>query len=287
MSRVITDSKMKMRDKLSFFIFIAAVIVSLCINCFATIANPNALVDSFCSREVVEALRDDITLYTEDLCLKNSLPDDFIKETVTYDSTVLLQKSFISGKLGASADFNENAFDSYLEDFKQDMIKNINEMIDEKNVRVDSNVSDDAVDVFCSDVAKYVDSRINLSYIYNVAQGINIMHKLATVLFVLFGVSGIAAIVYMSLKGGKTYRVIRHLSYSALGASLVGFADATIICIVKATKNLVIYPTYVAQAFLNYVNMSVKSIMVSSLCLLTVFFLLITVVWKIKRNECD
>lgn len=287
MSRVVTDSKMKMRDRLSFLIFIAIVIVTLCVNCFVVIANPNVIVNTFCDSEVVEPLHTDVVTYAKDMCKKNNLPDSFIENSITYDSVYILQKSCISGKLGASSDFNENAFETYLDEFRTHLAEDVYKMIDEKNVQIDPSVSDSAVDNFCLDIAKYVDTRVNLSYINSVVKGVKVVRVLSTVLSIIFGISGVSAVVYMSFKGGKTYRILRHISYSVLGGTIVGFINALILIVLKTTKDLVIYPLYIAQAFMNYVDLSIECIMISSLCLLTVFFLLISVVWKIKRDECD
>lgn len=201
--------------------------------------------------------------------------------------SIFFRKYRISGKLGASSDFNENAFETYLDEFRTHLAEDVYKMIDEKNVQIDPSVSDSAVDNFCLDIAKYVDTRVNLSYINSVVKGVKVVRVLSTVLSIIFGISGVSAVVYMSFKGGKTYRILRHISYSVLGGTIVGFINALILIVLKTTKDLVIYPLYIAQAFMNYVDLSIECIMISSLCLLTVFFLLISAVWKIKRDECD
>lgn len=287
MSRIITDSKMKLRDRLSFFIFVSLVIVSLCISCLITVANPDTVVNAFCDKEVVEDLRSDVSLYAKDMCLENNLPDDFVDNSITYDSMYYLQKSYISGRLGASAEFNENAFESHLEEFKDDLTEDVNKMIADRNVQVDGNVSDTAVMDFCSDIADYIDSRVNLSYINSVVTGVKTLRTLSVVLLVIFALTGTASTVFMVFKGGKTYRIVRHISYSVLGASLVGFINACVVAVVKATKDLVIYPLYIAKAFMIYVDSSIHTIIVSSLCLLVIFFVLVTSVWRIKRDEND
>lgn len=284
MARFITDSKMKYRDRLSFLLYVSLAFVSISLCCIISVANPNTLVAAFTDYDTVEALRADVTRYAEDMCLKNNIPDDFVSQAVTYDEMYTLEKAYISGSLGASEQYTDASFDIYLDDFTESTEKKLVKSLKQNGVEYDSEQS---VTDFCSDISDYASGRIDVSCISSVKYSINRIRIISYILSAVFSVCAAICAVLIVTRGGKKYRAVRSLSYSVLGASLINFVVLIGIKIVEATKDLVIYPLYTADAFIKYVDMSCGAFFVSAVSSFAVFMMLVAVSWKLKRNEKD
>lgn len=284
MARFITDSKMKYRDRLSFFLFAALAFLSVSLCCLISVANPATLVTAFTDYNVVEPLRADVLQYTEDMCQKNNIPDDFASGVVTYDEMYLLEKAYVSGTLNASKQYTEASFGPYLDDLTDTMQKRLAKSLEENGVSYDS---EESLRTFCLDISDYINSRINVSCMNSVKYSVRRIKFMSYLFTAVFSVCAAVCTALIVLNGGKRYRAIRSISYSVLGTALVNFTVLAGIKIVEATKDLVIYPLYVADAFINYVDMSCGAFAVSAISSLAVFLLLVAVSWKLKRNEKD
>lgn len=282
--RFVTDSKMKYRDRLSFFMYVSLAFVSICLCCIVSVANPNTLVTAFTDADVVEPLRKDASLYAEDMALKNNIPNGFVEQAITYDEMYSLEKAYISGSLNASKQYTEASFEIYLDDFTSTMQKKLTKYLQQNGVDYPS---DEAVQSFCTDVADYISGRLEVSCMSSVKYSIKRIRIISYILAAVFSVCGAICAALIILNGGKKYRAVRSLSYSVLGASLVNFVVLVGIKIVEATKDLIIYPLCIADAFIKYVDMSCGAFFVSAVSSLAVFLLLVAVSWKLKRNEKD
>ena len=82
-------SRSKKRSVLSFFLYLCIALSSLCVVFLSVTANPNTFVKEFTQPSYVANVKEDVVQYTRDMCLNNSLPDDFIESTITYDKILL------------------------------------------------------------------------------------------------------------------------------------------------------------------------------------------------------
>ena len=279
-------SRRKFRDRVSFFLYVAVAVVSVCICCLVTVANPSAFVKAFTTSNYVESLRDDVSLYVSDMCKKNNVPDDFVGDVVKYDDMYYLETAYVSGQLGASKQYNENAFNSMLAEYKVEMQNEIKKELSARNIKLTKS-SENNLALFCDDIASYIESRISFKYMNNVRNGVKIIRIISYILIAVFGISGIALAVWLSVKGGKSYKVLRSTAGCFLGASLINVITAISIGIVNATKELVIYPLYIAQAFVDYTEVTAITFASCSAIMFFIFLVMLVFGWKLKRSEME
>ena len=66
---------------------------------------------------------------------------------------------------------------------------------------------------------------------------------------------------------------------------MLDFTAVLGVAIVRMTKELVVYPTYLCDAMMKYVVDSTNVFIMSGLASFVVAIALMTVVWKLKRDE--
>ena len=277
-------SRRKLRKRISFFLYVCIAFVSIFACCIVTVANPNAFVKAFTSSECIESLRADVKLYTSDMCKKNNIPDDFVENAISYDTMYHLQTAFVSGTLGASKQYNENAFSGMLDDFESELEQSVAKSLD-ANAISDSLYDAESLSLFCRDIADYIESRIDFQYMNNVRHAIKRMRAVSFVLAAAFMLIGAALIVYLSLKGGKNYKILQSIASSVLGASFMNVVVVVALTIVYLSKDLVIYPLYTAGAFVDYFRSTILTFASCSALLFMLFLALLVAGWKLKRSE--
>lgn len=277
-------SRRKLRKRISFFLYICIAFVSIFVCCLVTVANPSVFVKTFTSSECVEALRNDVALYASDMCKKNNISDDFVDDAISYDTMYHLQKAFVSGTLGASKQYNENAFAGMLEDFEADLEQSVAKSLDANAISADS-YDGNGLTQFCQNIADYVESRIDFQYMNDVRHEIKRIKIISYIFIAVFVPTAAALIVVVSLKGGKSYKILQSIASSVLGASFMNVVVAAALGIVNATKDLVIYPLYIAGAFVDYFQLTVLTFTSCSAILFMVFLVLLVAGWKLKRSE--
>lgn len=277
-------SRRKLRKKISFFLYICVAVVSIFACCLVTVANPSVFVNAFTSGECVESLRADVVLYATDMCKKNNIPDDFVEDAISYDTMYHLEKAFVSGTLGASKQYNENAFSGMLDDFTTDLRQKVEKSLDSNGIG-ESSYNTDSLSLFCRDIAGYIESRIDFQYMNNVRHEIRRIRIVSYIFIAIFTLVAVALIVCLSLKGGKNYKILQSIASSVLGAAFMNAIVAVALGIVNATKDLIIYPLYIAGAFVDYFQLTALTFASCSALLFMVFLVLLVFGWKLKRNE--
>ena len=119
----------------------------------------------------------------------------------------------------------------------------------------------------------------------NVRHAIKRMRAVSFVLAAAFMLIGAALIVYLSLKGGKNYKILQSIASSVLGASFMNVVVVVALTIVYLSKDLVIYPLYTAGAFVDYFRSTILTFASCSALLFFVFLVLLVAGWKLKRSE--
>lgn len=276
------DKTKKKRLAISFLLYVFIAMFSVCCCNIAVVANYKRVADIFTSYDYVQALQDDVTSYAKDRCKEASVPDSFVDSTITYDQINHLQESYIYNRMSVGKNYNDQAFDSFLDDFNTELNANMRQMIDEQGIASDSKSS---IDSFCNDITQYIRNKIEFKYITqlkSVAQKVKILAY-------AFGVISVIAIVVLSIilfvDGAKNYRITRNYAYSFLSASILDFLLVFSGLLVKSTKQLVVYPMYLARSVMNYYNHSLLSFTYAGILLFLIFLVFACLTWKYKRQE--
>lgn len=273
------------RTVISFFLYLCLAGVLLCTSFFTVTGNPNTFVKAFTDSSYVQELYSDVVQYATDTAQGNSVPTDFIEKSIKYETIYEIEKAYMSGALGASKQYNENAYLTLLETFNEEVERSVNNMVQEQNLKIDGAIKKNAVSDFSNDITLYVQKKVEFKSINELKGFIKMTSLLCYVIMTLSVIGTITFILLLIFKGGKNYRGIRSISYSVLATTILDLIFILAIAIVKATKDLVIYPTYLVGAFMQWVNESMAALSYSAAILFVIFLALACYVWKLKRNE--
>lgn len=278
------DDRKKFRNSISFFLYVFIVLFSLsCCGVFSVV-NPKAVSNVFTNRFYAESVKQDVVEYAQSKCLEASIPNDAINKAVSFDCIHQLLEAYSFSQLEVSDQYNDNAFGSLLNDYKQELNKRTQAMIDEQKIEVDSKAS---LDSFCKDIVDYTKEKVEFKYMSQLKSIVKYARLLSC--FVM-GISAIGVFVLgliLTKKGGKNYRITRSFSYSFLAAAILNLMLVFSGVMVKLTKDLVIYPMYLAKSFMDYYNSALLSVTYASAILLLISIVLMSLTWKFKRQERD
>lgn len=282
MSRRKISKNKKFRLTTGFFLYVFIALFSLsCCGIFC-IANSKNVADTFTSYSYVESLKADIIQYTSDRCSEASISDEFAQKSIDYDTVHQLEESYIYGMMNVSDQYTDKAFDALMNNYEENLVKALQDMVNQQGVKIDSK---DGLNSFCSDIANYTRDKIEFKYATQLKSTVKKVRILSYVVFVISAIMLIVLSILMFKKGGKNYKVTRNLAYSFLSAFILDYILLFAGLMVKLTKNLVIYPLYLANAFMGYYDGVLLSITFAGAICLLASVIMATFTWRFKRNE--
>ncbi len=271
------------RSFLAFVLFLTISLLSLLCCVRFSFITPRSMVNIFVNEEYVTALRNDVLEYSHDLCRDCMLPEDALDSTVTYETVYGIENAYISGALGASREFTKTTYEDNVAELKKNIETAVNAAVKDNNISVDKNQKNGAAQV-SEFVSTYLIKRIQIAHLDMLETVINIGKLASTIGIVVLAVLAVILVLIIISIGNKRYRALRSVIHSVNAAAILNLILILGVQIVKHFKTLVLYPTYVADAFMRYVNRCEGVVGFSSLVLFTVAFMLMIVVWKLNRE---
>lgn len=272
------------RAILSFVLFICVTALSLSVCIKSTFVNPNTFVKVFTDKDYISSLQSDILQYSHDLCNECSIPFDSVDEELNYDTIYDLEMSFIAGKLGTSPQYNEVAFDENINSLNENIFSSINKIIEKYELQTASNQSKN-VKTFTDKITDYAKQKIQFQYIDKLETITGIGKTVTIVLITVLAIITCVTASILFFTGSKRYRSVRSIAYSFLSSFLMNIVLVFGLELIKANKTLVIYPTYLCNAVMNYVNTCELSVAIAGAVMFFISILVIAVEWKMKRDE--
>lgn len=276
------DTQKKSRTVMSFFIYIFVALFSLSCCGIFSVANQKNVADIFTGYSYVESLKADIQGYAMDRCLEASVSKDFVDDAITFETLHQLQEAYTYSELGVSQQYNADAFDALMLTYEENLNKEMQAMIDEQSVTTDSKSSRES---FCSDIAGFTRKKIEFKYMRELKSIVKRVRILSFATAIVSIIMLIILSVVLIKKGGKNYRITRSFSYSFLAAFILDFVLVFAGLLVKMTKDLVIYPSYLAEAFMKFYNSSLLSVTYAGAILFLISIILAAFTWSFKRQE--
>lgn len=276
------DKTKKSRLVISFFLYVFIAIFSLSCCNIAVIANNKKVADIFTGYYYIQSVRDDISQYAKDRCIEAGIPDTFVDKTITYDQVNHLQESFIYNRMNVGATYNDSAFDAFLEEYNELLNKNMRKMIDEQSISSDSKKN---INSFCDDITSYTRNKIEFKLTTQMKSIVQKARLASYALLVLSIIGIIVLSITLLTKGAKDYRVTRNFAYSFLSAGILDLFLVFAGVLVKATKDLVIYPLYLARSVMSYYNDSLLAVAYAGMLLFLASLVFACLTWKFKRQE--
>ena len=283
MSKHRFSSRESRRDFYSFVLFICLVLLSLSICIRAYIINPNTYIKVFSGQDYVTSLCEDTKQYASDLCSRYYISSELVNDAVGYDDVYNVNKAYITQALlpeggddfqitaNAEKEFSTNIYNSYTKWYDADGIKLTSSQ--KAGLRT-----------FADRVTDYTVKRAQLPFARQLTR---FTDTCTTILMILIAVSAILTIAFaikLYTIGRTKYRSIRSLAIAFESAALVDFILVVGVEFVKSTKNLVLYPSYLCDAIMSYVNHSQQIVGLAGMVLFAISLVLIGDVWYRKYN---
>lgn len=280
-----SNSVKLLRNTLAFLLFITVSVLSVSACVKAVVLNPNELVKQFTSQEYVNSMYLDAKQFAYDLCDECSIPRESVDEGLTFSAIYSINEAYAVGNLSASDQFTQTTYKNLLDDFSESLSSSVSESLKKNGVEINSYQQSSGVAEFSDRITDYVTGVIEFEYMENL-QALTNMGKavLLTVIIASTILSVLLALVVFSV-GKKRYRGLRAIAYSFIASAIFDFVLVLGVEIVKMTKTLVIYPTYLRDMAMRYVEDSTLTFVGAGVTALFISLIIMTVVWKLKRDE--
>lgn len=267
---------------LSFLLFVMISVLTLSLCAKVYIANPNTIAGVFTSKEYVTALHNDIKQFAKDECDKCSVPSDFIDSVVSYDRIYNIEAAFINSALGTSQSYSDEAYEKNVQDLEEKLKDSVDKELANQGLK--SSVKDGS-DLFARSIAKYTMQKAEFRYIDKLQTVLNLGNAAITVIVVLSAIITVGLTIILFFKNEKRYRSLKMIVFSFEASALFSFALVGAAAIVRAIKDLVVYPTYLCSAIMRYVDSSMLVVFLSGVVWLVVSVVITTIIWRLKRGN--
>ncbi|MGN1328135.1 MAG: hypothetical protein ACI4V4_00375 [Eubacterium sp.] len=276
-----TKANIRVRAFLSFVLCVLMILFSLSVCSKVVFTNASYMEGKLTSFSYVNSYREDIIAYASDCFVKNGIPDDNLSNVITQEKTQELAENYINSilkvKVGITSDTVSMSFDG----LRSDIDKEIKQQIKNTDYAYDENASQD----IAQRISNYASERISIpgaSYIETIA---NVGSVASTVVSVLLGIFSAILAVIIYFVGAKRYRSVRAIGISFMSAGFFELFLSLIVIIISRVKSVDIFPLYLRQAFMSYVNGSISAVAFFGGILLLISLIFITIVWKMKHDE--
>ena len=272
------------RSFLAFALSLTISLLSLCCCIRFAFVTPQSIVGIFTDEKYVASLREDVLEYGCDVCRGSMLPEDSLNETITYEKLYKIVEAYISGSLGASQEFTKTTYEDINAELKKDIENRVKEVVKSEGLTPDAKQKKGA-EKLSEYMSNYILERIKIAHIDMLETVINIGNIASLIGIIVSAVFSLILILIIISIGEKRYRSMRSVIHSVNAAGLINLSLIAGLQIVKHIKSLVLYPTYVADAFMKYINRCENAVGISALLLFIVALILMSVVWKLSRDS--
>lgn len=280
-SRSETKKMSVSRKIVAFFLFVSLLVLSSSACVKAVVLNPNEIATALTSSEYTNALYLDAQQYSYDMCDKCSVPREIVDEAIDFSSVKEINDAYIIGNITKSEGFTASTYSDKLDELNENMAQSLSAKLQKNNI----NASDAQIKEFSQNINDYLRKIVEIEYISKLKAVTNvgtvglIVMIVTSAIFVLIFAGSILSI------GKKLYRKIRTISFSFIATGIVDFILVLGVEIVKKTKELYIFPTYLCDAAMRYVEDSKNVFVGAGMAAFVVAIILVTIAWKMKRDD--
>lgn len=269
----------------SFVLYLCIALASLAICFLGIIGNPSTFEDVFTDRIYVESLQLDVKQYAQDLSQKNTIPYDYVEDAITYGDLCEISRAYVLGSLDYSERYTPNTYLTMLDAYRDNIENEINLMVAHQYVHVDDANRQKEVKKFAQCIEEYTQKKIEFPYLTQAQEVLSIGRMLSYAIIVISAICAGLCLLSIFNKDIKKYKKLRAITVPFLSASIIDMLLVGGIAVVKNLKDLVVYPLYLADALMLWVNKSMLGASYIAGILFLIFLGLVTCVWKLKRDE--
>lgn len=283
--RVHGDSKSVIigRGILAFFLFLCIAAMSIFVCVRAVMINPERISRIFTDEKYVSSLYQDVKEYSYDLCSECSIPTDSVDECITYYDVYSVQEAYSFGNLTKMPEFTETTYQDKLDELNKNLVSSTEKMI--KDNKLSSYDTKNSVKKFSSKICDYIKARVEFKLMDKLKPIVNYGKTISSVLIIVMAILIVVLSLIVYSIGNRKFRSLRAIVHSTLAAMILDTVMVSGVQYIKNTKDLVIYPSYFCDSVLKFVDTCQLSMLVASAILFVLSLAIITIVWKLKRNE--
>ncbi len=270
-----------LRKFLSFVIYFLLVALSFSACSSAVFTNTQSVKEAFTGYEYVSGLRNNVMEYARDVYMKNGISCENLEKIFEYSAVETISDVYIGTNISHRAGYSEEIYLTEIEKICSKLEDDIRSHLDEMKIKYDGKDVDKAIKV----VNDYFVSEIKIPYIQYVKTVTNLGSVVSIVLTVLSAVFTVAVCAITFFVGRKRYRALRSVALGFMSAGLFDMLVSLMAFIIMQIKHVDVYPLYLQNTFHHFVNLCIGSVAVVGSMLLVISFVIITVVWRLKKKD--
>ncbi len=270
-----------LRHILSFVICFFAVLLSVSVCAKSTFVNPVQLKSLFTENTYVSGLRENVSSFASDICIKNGISDKNINEIFDYSRVEETAVSYIDFYINPEKSHNQ---DAYIEKIDE-MCADFRAYTTESLKRSDVSYSEKDMDNMVKLVADYFKAEVEITHIEYLQTAVNIGNVASNIMIAVCAFFTFSMSLIVFFIGKRRYRSARSISAAFLSAGFIDLFTSLIITIISNIKRVDIFPMYLRDAFMEYVHLCVGKIAVAGGYLIIVSVIILAIAWKLKRKD--
>ena len=280
-----TESYGKWRSFFSFMLFLSLSATFVFAGLRITVLNQNSIADIFLNSEYIQALYNDVSEYSEDMCMKCGVPKECVDQVITYNSINEVQNSYTLGAFEMDEMYTDTTYIENINTLKKDLISNINSVVKSNKLSVEASLKTKGAEKMAEDITSYIRNKVEFRYVSDIQGIINVGVPVVNVGIGFFAIISLAFLLLTASFADKKYRGLRSVCYSIFSVSALNLLLVIMVGIVSIFKNLLIYPLYLCDSLMRYIGLCVSTFLIEALFLFIVGVMISAVGWKFKRDN--
>ena len=272
------------RHFLSFVLFLVIAALSLTVFVRADCVDGKKYASIFTNEKYVQSLYGDVKQYAYDMCAQNGIPTDSVDEVITYDAVYNTVNAYAVGNFDNSQDYTKTTYEDRISELNTQLAQKTEDMIRQYKINTADNANK-ACKKFSNNICDYLKKQVVFEYTNQLQTVSNIGKIVLSVIAAVLAVGGAVLFAIIYTMGSKKYRGLRAISFSFIASGILQLILILGVQIIKTMKQLVIYPKYLCEAVLDYVNLCELHVLISACASFGVAIVLIALAWKLKRDH--
>lgn len=268
------------RTALSFVLSVIISILTVAV-CFNTSFLDTAKIEKrFTCYEYVCGVRESVIRYTEGIYDRNGLEKDNISTIISYERVKNVTDNFAGRFIAERVGYDE---DSYIKSIAE-ICADVSDDISEQVRRTNQNESKTSLGVLMQSLHDYFERQVNVIGISKLATVINLGVPAS---YAVIGVSVfllVFIVLILYFLGERRHRSVRAIAISLLTSGLFMLCLSFIVFIISRVKTIDIYPLYLSEQLMNYVDSCIGTVTFSGIILLVLALAVSTLAWIKKIN---
>ncbi len=272
------------RKVFAFVTFVAIVLTSFSTMAKLVFVNEDQVATIFKSEEYVNGMYEDVCKYSSVLCTECGVSDSVFEDVITRKKIKTILTAYTFGTFGSKLAYSASSYMVSIDELEEELKENIISTVKESNITYDGKLSTGA-EKLAGEICDYISTQVQFKYGDNLRSIVKTADTICNVVIIASLVMMILFMITTYSVGKSSFRILRDIAQAILAAGVFHFVVVGAVELVKATKDLVIYPSYLADSIMAFVNRCQIIVAVVGACLILLSLVLTAEVWSLKHNS--